>query len=329
MRNMVVRFLSEGNQDKRIEEGRNYFLAEAHHIVEDLKLDYKDQSFQKVVSIYFPNEELSFTRMMVLDEITDFNSFVYDNVHSEVSKSILEEVFTKESKLYEKVGYQSETFKSFMARYDYLLCGRENYPFPFLIDLKKMYGLFEAAFGTYGHLFFSNLEKVVRSVESLFHATLSILEANMNQPTKEELQTAFFRFVNNEEDFLKMQEYIKNHLVSLNYRQIGALYPKNRKYQLIEQVFFEKLPFYVSFEKSMKMHQQMVEDFYFVFHLDLFNGGQFLENYDFEKKVFNPVIDQNIQMVERIITELIQKNGYDEGEVNEILNIYKRRADVG
>lgn len=329
MRDMTIQFLSEGNQDKKIEEGRNYFFEEANQLVKTLKKEYNKRSFTKKIVVYFPNLDINFTKIMNLAEVEDFKFFVSSMVDARVDKSLLNKVFYEETKLLNEPEYASETFRAFMTRYDHLLCTSQQKPFPFLISLSKMYGLYQSAFDTYGHLFYSNLEKTVRAVESLFHATLAILRNDNPEMTKKELQQAFFRFVNDKEDFEKMRLYISSHLQSLSYRQIGALYPKYLKYQLIEQVLFEKLPYYISFDESLRLHEKMIEDFYFVFHLDLFNGGKFLENYDFEKKVFNPVIEHNAFLVEQKIKRLIDEQGYDEEEVNEILNIYKYRADAG
>ena len=317
MRDLIIRFTNDGNAIKELDRNRNYFFYEANQIVMNLKK--QDISFTKGIELEFPKLNLAYQEMLEVDEsFPSLKQFVLNVVDSKVNKDTLNTVFYEEGKFFD-----NKAFCVFVERYDQLLGKKDLKPFPFLISAHELFGLYESAYEVYGHLFYSRLENVVRSMESLFRFIISI----PTDASDEKLKKFFFSFIDKETNYIKMKQYVSSYLQSLSVKRIEALYPKNVEYQNTERVLFTELPFYIGFERCHEIHEKMIDTFYLRFHLELFDGNVFGENNHFDELVFRPVITEIYKYIEKELEYAVQVNGYEE-ELYEIINLYKYGGNV-
>lgn len=208
----------------------------------------------------------------------------------------------------EKVFVDDEAFCVFLKRFNERKSSNKLELISLPVD--QMYGLYDAAIGVYGHLFFSRLEDVINRLEGLTRFVIS-LTPNKKDLSEEEVEEFFCSFAKDQKNFEKMKIYIVSSINSLSIDSIDALYPKCSDYHNIQELLFTRLPFYLGHQECSKIHNNMIRNFYLGFHLELFNGKTFNKNDDFKLEVFSPVIKKTFKIIDDRINFYVNETNTD------------------
>lgn len=299
MRELQFNFLKGREIVPGIDERRNYYYFELDELE---KKEFIQQSgVNKKVQIYMYDE------ILIEKEIVfDGDSFINQILDClQPFRDPIKDIIKRESELIE-----DDKFRRFLIRYDEVLCHPKVKPFPFILDIEKMYALYRVIDERIGHLFYSNLAKLMRTI-----ANLCRLLVKMMRGENEELRKSFYRFLNDEQNFEKFCSYVPASLMSLSSDRIDALYPIYEPYQQIQRLLFEKLPFFIDFNECLCMHKSLIVDFNNEFHKELLSGEIFSEDGHFEMKVLSPVINKYFRNIKDTIEDLAREQGVDASEL--------------
>ena len=314
MRKVVIKF-GEGNRFKSLNEERNFFYQEAVRIIDDLETRNSSGATKEVIVYVAEDNVLNVVDLFIYE----FGNGNFADELREVLLSVLSaEEFNAMIEQEEKL-FEEESFRLFVERYDLAFCGENQKPFPFMMELEKLYRFYELAKESVGHLFYSKLPSAINIIGDLLKVIVDIIDID---GVESNLEKDFYEFLDDEKNFGMIGNYIPSRLDSLSPDRIPALYPNYKPYQGMQSKLFNKLPYYLSFDELYQFHLEMLNEFELEFNRQLFNGVVFKEDFDFENVVLKVVINRYEEYLKERVRVLVEKEGLDEGELYEAINLH-------
>src|SRR5699024_4295312 len=156
-------------------------------------------------------------------------------------------------------------------------------PFPFLLDIRKLKKMCDVIYKETGKHFYLELNNTIRLINNLY--IYLVQEAELNK-------VGFYEFVEKEENFSKICEYIPTKMASIDASRIENIYPSLTEYRALQKTLFKELPFYLPFNDCMNMQYELVNDIYNEYHKRMFESNS-IENIEtLEEEIILPVLKE-------------------------------------
>lgn len=287
LRKLVIKFTSDGELFREIDEERNYFLSEAESIVEDIrnrlateKRMAAPKSFefwidgQLAVVSYVSFEKRESLQSQLTHTITSNNSWEEEIRHKYVN---LVEAYAEE----ERQLLVNREFRAFAIRYDQIFGHSACKPCPLYLDIVHLNKLFVAVHPHIETSLYSELEKVIAALQDTFYkAVEDSYEQDCTVEQSMEDNEAFNRFI----------QYFVACFQSVSKIRIETLCPHFAPYQLLQTLLFKNIAKTHGFSKAYHLHRLLKKALVDKFDSILSQGFALKTDEMVEALVISPVL---------------------------------------
>lgn len=315
MRELIIRFIEDGEVFNEIDEGRNYFLSEAESIVDKIKVRLTNEKrvaspkgFECLVdgkkiiiaSVRFENEKPLEEQ---LKETIQKHKEWSDEIKNKYINKI-EEYVKREREL-----MAHKEFKAFVIRFDQYMANPKKEPFPLLISIEKMKELFDGVLVNTEFGFYSKLEEIMFAIDEAVQIIVNQIYNDLSSVDLDEhegdmadfLNVRTLTWLNEEENFKRFKNYVVSRYNSIPKSRIRAIYPSYELFQAIQDEIFTNVVKKYDFNKAYSLNKEMISRFYKKYDEILFEGFSLKDDEMITSLVLSPVVKEYMGVVENML----------------------------
>lgn len=319
MRKLIVRFNSDGDYYREIDEGRNYYLAEAEMIVSRIRTRLgkeKKIAASKPFELWLDGKQLiitsvSFEASETLEEqliqtMEKSDTWKEDMKHKHIN--LLKEYAKEERQL-----FVNKEFESFVVRFDEVLGNRENLETPLLFDINQLKKIFDNISVYVETGFYTEVEHVIETVKLTYKTVMKSIRRellDLNKEEGEELKSGsndtfeslftirLKSWLDREENFNRFVNFTVARYQSVSESRLGSLRSGFKPYQKVQNKLFKEYQPEIGFEKALEINDKMNRSFEKKYEEILFNGFSIRDDDSLVSLVINPVCNEYLRKID-------------------------------
>ncbi|OUB77045.1 hypothetical protein BK744_09215 [Bacillus thuringiensis serovar zhaodongensis] len=289
MREIIIKFSTEGERFRELDESKSYFLQEAEEIIFQLRHKVKSRSQEvqpKRFGLYLNGKFLLDSKVSFSDknsieqQIKD--TFLRTDVWSDEIKKQYVNILSNYAKE-EKQAFLNQEFRSFVFLKRDLFEKKAD----FLLSLKQSERLFKSVYAKISNGFFSQLEDIVSSMFDSYEYIVhyhDLLNGNY-----EEVKGKKEEWFGNVENFGDFVRFVTANYFSINRSRLKAIQTNNPLYHSFQDYLFEWRA-KTDFQDSLKVHEDINQKLQNKWTEVLLNGSTFVNAESVEKWVIEKVL---------------------------------------
>ncbi|PFF57965.1 hypothetical protein CN358_24990 [Bacillus thuringiensis] len=289
MREIIIKFSTEGERFRELDESKSYFLQEAEDIIFQLRHKVKSRSQEvqpKRFGLYLNGKFLLDSKISFSDknsieqQIKD--TFLRTDVWSDEIKKQYVNILSNYAKE-EKQAFLNQEFRSFVFLKRDLFEKKAD----FLFSLKQSERLFQSVYAKISNGFFSQLEDIVSSMFDSYEYIVhyhDLLNGNY-----EEVKGKKEEWFGNVENFGDFVRFVTANYFSINRSRLKAIQTNNPLYHSFQDYLFEWRA-KTDFQDSLKVHEDINQKLQNKWTEVLLNGSTFVNAESVEKWVIEKVL---------------------------------------
>ncbi|KXY68850.1 hypothetical protein AT261_02780 [Bacillus cereus] len=289
MREIIIKFSTEGERFRELDESKSYFLQEAEEIIFQLRHKVKSRSQEvqpKRFGLYLNGKFLLDSKVSFSDknsieqQIKD--TFLRTDVWSDEIKKQYVNILSNYAKE-EKQAFLNQEFRSFIFLKRDLFEKKAD----FLFSLKQSERLFKSVYAKISNGFFSQLEDIVASIFDSYEYIVhyhDLLNGNY-----EEVKGKKEEWFGNVEHFGDFVRFVTANYFSINRSRLKAIQTNNPLYHSFQDYLFEWRA-KTDFQDSLKVHEDINQKLQNKWTEVLLNGLTFVNAESVEKWVIEKVL---------------------------------------
>lgn len=332
VRELMIRFIDDGEVFNEIDETRNYYLSEAESIVEKIKVrltNEKRVSSPKGFECWVDGKQLiissvRFENGQSLEEQLKQTILEHKEWEEDLKNKYINKINEYASKERELMVHRE--FKAFVIRFDQYMGNPKNDPFPLLLRLERLKDLFDGIFVNISSGFYSELEVIMGSIKESFQIIVKQTYDELSEQDHEEYEGSWSDFLRvrvitwlgNDENFNRFKNYLIAHYESVPKSRIRAIYPRYEPFQEMQDYLFSTFAKTQSFDEAYRLSNELIQSFYEKYD-DILFGGFAIKNDDMVKSlIFSPVVKNFFEVIEKRKEETLPKDSnIDKGMVDD------------
>ncbi|MEK4593602.1 hypothetical protein MHB68_30885 [Bacillus sp. FSL K6-0040] len=289
LREIIIKFSTEGERFRELDESKSYFLQEAEEIIFQLRHKVKSRSQEvqpKRFGLYLNGKFLLDSKVSFSDknsieqQIKD--TFLRTDVWSDEIKKQYVNILSNYAKE-EKQAFLNQEFRSFIFLKRDLFEKKAD----FLFSLKQSERLFKSVYAKISNGFFSQLEDIVASIFDSYEYIVhyhDLLNGNY-----EEVKGKKEEWFGNVEHFGDFVRFVTANYFSINRSRLKAIQTNNPLYHSFQDYLFEWRA-KTDFQDSLKVHEDINQKLQNKWTEVLLNGLTFVNAESVEKWVIEKVL---------------------------------------
>ncbi|MDA2480085.1 hypothetical protein PDN61_27210 [Bacillus cereus] len=289
LREIIIKFSTEGERFRELDESKSYFLQEAEEIIFQLRHKVKSRSQEvqpKRFGLYLNGKFLLDSKVSFSDknsieqQIKD--TFLRTDVWSDEIKKQYVNILGNYAKE-EKQAFLNQEFRSFIFLKRDLFEKKAD----FLFSLKQSERLFKSVYAKISNGFFSQLEDIVASIFDSYEYIVhyhDLLNGNY-----EEVKGKKEEWFGNVEHFGDFVRFVTANYFSINRSRLKAIQTNNPLYHSFQDYLFEWRA-KTDFQDSLKVHEDINQKLQNKWTEVLLNGSTFVNAESVEKWVIEKVL---------------------------------------
>lgn len=308
LRELIIRFIDDGEIFSEIDESRNYYLSEAEIIVDKIKVRLTNEKRvaspkgfecwvdgKKIIvsSVRFENEQS--LEKQLKETILTHSGWEDETKHKYINK--IDEYVLKER---EYMAHRE--FKAFAVRFDQYMSNPKHEPFPLLLSIERMKELFDGIVVNVDAGFYSVLEQIMFSINEAFQIIVQEVYQGLEKLDADEyegslsdsLKVRTVTWFGDEENFIRFKNYVVSRYGSLSKERIRALYPNYELFQAIQEELFTDFVKKRSFDEAYEISKEMIGEFNKKYDEILFEGFTIKDDEAIITLILSPVVKDYI-----------------------------------
>ncbi|WP_256943751.1 hypothetical protein [Bacillus sp. K2I17] len=294
LREIIIKFSTEGERFRELDESKSYFLQEAEDIIFQLRHKVKSRSQEvqpKRFGLYLNGKFLLDSKISFSDknsieqQIKD--TFQRTDVWTDDIKKQYIKILGDYAKE-EKQAFLNQEFRSFIFLKRDLFEKKAD----FLFSLKQSERLFKSVYAKISNGFFSQLEDIVSSMFDSYEYIVhyyDLLNGSYEEVIKNKEE--WFGSVENFEKFVR---FVTANYFSINRSRLKVIQANNPVYHSFQDYLFEWLA-KTDFQESLKVHENINQKLQNKWTEVLLNGSTFVNAESVEKWVVDKVLREFFQ----------------------------------
>ncbi len=237
----MIRFSTEGERFRELNEHKSYFLTEAEEVVQQLRSRLKNQKREvepKRFGFYLNGQYLIDTKLVFSnpDSLENQIRHVMLEYTEEWDESFRQEKLKEFSELVkrEKECFLNREFRVFA----FLMRDTFEQKADWLFSLSQLEQLFQNVYAKLSGGFFSHVEDIV---DSIYQSYLQIVDYyELLEGTHDEIQQAKANHFDNDEKFTEFTRFVTADYFSINRSNLLIYASKDPLYQSVQDYLFER-----------------------------------------------------------------------------------------
>ncbi|MBA1163601.1 MULTISPECIES: hypothetical protein [Bacillus] len=261
MRELVIKFSTEGERFREIDESKSYFFSEAEKAINLLEKRLKNEGreAEKRFGFYMDGEYLldsiiAINKNKKADQIEEHIVKAFTST-DQWTKEVAEEQVRKLKNYVqnEREAFLNEEFRAFA----YLIRDVFEKKVDFLFSLKQTQALFQEVYAKIANGFFSQLEDIVFSILDSYECVVDFND--LLKGTYEETQLNKEKWFSNEHHFSQFVRFVSANYFSISHARLDVLMSNNQLYQSFQDYLFEvkaENDFFKSWDTNLNLKKE-------------------------------------------------------------------------